>query len=201
MVHGPGAFDWFVSGAGSEYAIGIARSRHHVMQWSVNIMAAGIIGLLVFAAWVDVATRIIPDGVSIAVAALGIGCRLFDGLSAVAISILLGLLIFALLVLAHARGILGGGDVKLAAAMAVGLPADLVYRFVVVTALAGGVLGLVHLAFRYGLRQPPRALPRRELLRRVLAVERWRIARHGSLPYGVAIASGGIWTILTRGGG
>jgi prepilin peptidase CpaA len=35
---------------------------------------------------------------------------------------------------------------------------------------------------------------------RVLRTERWRMARHGSLSYGVAIACGGIWAILeTRG--
>ena len=171
------------------------------MQWSTNIMAASVIGLLIFAAWVDFATRIIPDGVALGVAALGLGSRLLDGISALAISVVLGLLLFAILVLAHARGILGGGDVKLAAATVVGLPANLVYPFLVVTALAGGVLALVHLAFRYGIRKPPRALRRRGLLHRVLAAERWRIARHGSLPYGVAIACGGIWVILASRGG
>jgi hypothetical protein len=34
----------------------------------------------------------------------------------------------------------------------------------------------------------------------VLSAERWRIARHGSLPYGVAIACGGIWVIVSQAG-
>jgi prepilin peptidase CpaA len=37
------------------------------------------------------------------------------------------------------------------------------------------------------------------LVRRVYAIERWRHLRHAPLPYGVAIAFGGIWTILSKG--
>ena len=35
--------------------------------------------------------------------------------------------------------------------------------------------------------------------RRVYAIERWRHLRHAPLPYGVAIACGGIWTIFSQG--
>ena len=37
-------------------------------------------------------------------------------------------------------------------------------------------------------------------LRRVWAAERWRILRRAPLPYGLAIACGGIWTVLTHTG-
>jgi prepilin peptidase CpaA len=63
------------------------------------------------------------------------------------------------------------------------------------TALAGGVLCLMHLTMRH-LSSPRPQNSDSFVLRRVYAVERWRIIRHGSLPYAVAIACGGIWTIL-----
>ena len=108
--------------------------------------------------------------------------------------------LFALLVLAHARGALGGGDVKLAAAMALGLAPVQTYRFVVATILAGGVLSLLHLLLRRA--PPPAPLPKKfsrraPLAWRIVTVERWRIRRKGSLPYGVAIACGGAWVMLT----
>ena len=66
-----------------------------------------------------------------------------------------------------------------------------------------GVVTAGYLALRFGLRRSPPYPPRRGacVLRRVLAAERWRIVRHGSLPYGVAIACGGIWAVLTARGG
>jgi prepilin peptidase CpaA len=120
-----------------------------------------------------------------------------------AVSAALALLLFVLLVLLHSRGIMGGGDVKLAAATAIGLPPASIYHFIVYTALAGGVLACLHLALRFGLRHSSPHAPRRGagLIQRVLSAERWRIARHGSLPYGVAIACGGIWAVLTARGG
>jgi Flp pilus assembly protein protease CpaA len=96
--------------------------------------------------------------------------------------------------------VLGGGDVKLIPAVALGLPLSSISHFVFITVMAGGVLGLLHLLARWMLRgSPPLAPPPRGtfLLRRVLQAERWRIARHGSLPYGVAIACGGIWVIIS----
>jgi prepilin peptidase CpaA len=140
----------------------------------------------------------IPDWVSVGLVVAGLAVRLFAGLPSAAVSVGLALLLFTLLALAHARGILGGGDVKLAAATAIGLPADSILRFVVVTALAGGVVALLYLALRFGLRRRLPRAPRRgaSLLGRVFAAEHWRIARHGSIPYGVAIACGGIWVVL-----
>jgi prepilin peptidase CpaA len=93
--------------------------------------------------------------------------------------------------------------VKLAAAVCLGLSPIATWRFFVVTALAGGVLAILHLIGRRVLRgaAPMAPMPRgAPLPLRVLRTERWRIARHGSLSYGLAIACGGIWAMLeTRG--
>jgi|HubBroStandDraft_1064217.scaffolds.fasta_scaffold295426_2 prepilin peptidase CpaA len=172
--------------------------------WITDLVALLTIGLLAIAAASDLATRTIPDQVCIALALLGVGARLFAGVTAVALSVVVAVALFALLVLAHARGALGGGDVKLAAAMAVGLAPLQTYRFVVATVLAGGVLSLLHLLLR---RAPPparlvvRSSGLASLVRRIATVERWRIRRKGSLPYGIAIACGGAWVTLAGLGG
>jgi prepilin peptidase CpaA len=169
------------------------------MDWLGGLLAALVIALLIIAALADVATRTIPDTIAAAVGLLGIGARLLTGPWAVAASAAAALALLVVLVVLHARGLMGGGDVKLAAAICLGLSLQSAQRFVVVTAMAGGVLALMHLVARWALRdaQPAAPAPRgASLPRRVLSAERWRIARHGSLPYGVAIACGGIWAVL-----
>lgn len=170
--------------------------------WALGVVTAAIVGLLMFAALADFAARIIPDGIVIAVAVLGLAVRVMAGLPSVAASVVAALLFLVLLVVLHSRGVMGGGDVKLAAATVLGLPIESIYPFVVITALAGGVLALVHLALRVAIRTAPHAPPRgASLLRRAVTAEWWRIARRGSLPYGVAIACGGIWAVLASRGG
>ena len=55
------------------------------------------------------------------------------------------MVLFALLLIAYSRGLIGGGDVKLMTALAVGLSPFDCYRFVVATAIAGGLLGIAYL--------------------------------------------------------
>lgn len=172
------------------------------MGWAGELVMAASILLLLVAALTDLATRVIPDRIAITLAGLGVLSRAFAGLPSLAISLGLAALLFVLLVFAHARGILGGGDVKLIAATALGLAPGALYQFLVGTMLAGGVLALLHLVLRpvvRGTSMTPlsRGSP---LLCRVLIVERYRIARRGSLPYGVAIACGGVWTVLASAG-
>jgi prepilin peptidase CpaA len=168
--------------------------------WISDFVALAMIGVLGLAALSDLATRTIPDQACIALALLGLGARLFAGLAAVAVSAGVAAGVFAVLVLAHARGALGGGDVKLAGALALGLAPAQTYRFLVATVLAGGLLSLLHLALRRA--PPPARCPRRaSLAHRIVTAERWRIRRKGSLPYGIAIACGGAWVMVTGMGG
>ena len=113
-------------------------------------------------------------------------------------SLIVAAILLMLLFVIYQRGMIGGGDVKLLVALAIGLPLSGVIELLTATALAGGVLAVVHLMMR---RLPyPRLAPAgSSLVRRVYAVERWRHLRHAPLPYGVAIACGGIWTILSKG--
>lgn len=152
--------------------------------------------LLCFAAARDLATRLIPDSVSIAIAGIGIASRLFEGWIAAGVSLLLAVAIFLLLVPIAARGWLGGGDVKLISAMAAGLAPGDTWTFIVATVFAGGALGVAYILGRHVVPET-RVAGGATLLRRVIAVEAWRMRRRGPLPYAVAIAIGGLLLLFS----
>lgn len=155
--------------------------------------------LLLIAAWTDVASRIIPNGICLALAIAGVLGQLLIGPLALAVSVAVAVGMFLVLLFLHSRGILGGGDVKLLVAAAIGLSPLGVFHLIIGTTLAGGVLGIVHLVMR-GLPRPALASANAFVFHRVYVVERWRILRHAPLPYGVAIACGGIWALTNTGG-
>lgn len=160
-----------------------------------------IVVLLLVAAWRDIATRLIPDGLSIGIALAGLVLRLSDGLAPAAISLGLAVGLFLLLLPVAARGALGGGDVKLAAALVLGLSPAAAWDFIVVTVLVGGLLGVAYIAGPF-LAGPVRTAPvGAPLLQRILQVEHWRLRRRGPLPYAVAIAAGGIIVLYLQSGG
>ena len=154
--------------------------------------------LLAYAAATDVATRMIPDSASLIVALLGILGLLLVDPPALLESFLAAAVLFLLLLVMHARGWMGGGDVKLLTALAVGLPLGRLGTFLMVTVLAGGVVAFVYLLLRL-LPCPARPSAGASAVQRIWAIERWRVLRRGPLPYGVAIACGGIWSILGHG--
>ena len=158
--------------------------------------------LLLFAAWCDLATRTIPDGISMALAALGLLTRAAEGPVAVASSVLVAVGLFAAFLPLHARGSFGGGDIKLITALAIGFPPLSTLDLLVATVMAGGVLGCVYLSLRL-LPEPSPLVPQPQAWppRRVLALERSRVSRRGPLPYAVAIAFGGVLTLIEPFGG
>ncbi|MBR0975320.1 A24 family peptidase [Bradyrhizobium japonicum] len=167
------------------------------MSWIVSIASILEILLLLYVATLDVATRLIRNEICLALALLGIASQLASPMQ-IAQSLLSAAILFLLLLVAYTRRWMGGGDVKLLVALAVGLPLTGLVQLMTVTALAGGGLAMVHLMMR-NLPYPRLAPAGSSLVRRVYAVERWRHLRQAPLPYGVAIACGGIWTIFSRG--
>ncbi len=172
-----------------------------MLAWAGEFVALLTTALLAWSAWKDVATRTIPDSACIALALLGLAIRATAGITAVVTSIAVAALLFIVLVFLHSRAILGGGDVKLAAAVALGMPPLGTYQFLVVTSIAGGVLVLIHLCLRRVPSPLSPSRPMKSLFRRVARAELWRVRHRGSLPYGVAIACGGAWVALTGWGG
>ena len=165
----------------------------------------------------DVTFRIIPNHICLAIAAAGIVRHLCDGQTAyLLVSVGAALMVFLVLSLLCAAGVLGGGDVKLMASTIVLLGAGKSFVFLYYTLLAGGILALVYLSVGMVLRvrhrhsHPksfhsngsrsggphsgnsgrPSAGPLR--LRVVWRAESRRLRRGGPLPYGVAIAVGAL---------
>ncbi len=167
------------------------------MDWIAPTTSFLEILLLLYVATIDIATRLIRNEICLVLALLGIAGQ-FASPMQVAGSLIAAAILLMLLLVIHQRGWIGGGDAKLLVALAIGLPLTGVIELLTVTALAGGVLALVHLMMRL-LPYPKLAPAGSSLVRRVYAIERWRNLRQAPLPYGVAIACGGIWTVFSRG--
>jgi prepilin peptidase CpaA len=144
-----------------------------------QILMVGLAGLLLVAAVIDVRTFTISNRLNLAVALLAplywlaISLPLWPG---VGIQLAMGAGVFVLLAGAFYAGLMGGGDVKLAAALALWFQPASIIKFLVLMSLAGGVLTLVILAFH--------RLKRRE--------------GRPEIPYGVAIAFGGLAILAQR---
>ena len=182
-----------------------------VLMW---LPLAGLAVLLLLAAWTDLRTRRIPNWLTGGVAALYpihliVGPALSGWLGAVGAAfavLLVGLALFA-------RGAIGGGDVKLIAGVTLWAGVDHLALFALVTSLAGGGLALLSISYQRW----------QALVDAHLAALGWNPAsvsvapdglgssgspegdqglgahssaqdRH-SLPYGIAIAAGGIAVI------
>lgn len=157
--------------------------------------------LLIYAALHDLIARTIPDAVPILLAASGVLLHVLSG--NLLWPILTSALVAGIGALLFGWRLMGGGDVKLLAAVALLLPPTEVLPAIAAIAIAGGVLALLFLLLRPYLRgrniQPAgRAAP---LLRRAWRAEAWRIRRGGPLPYAVAIAAGALFTGISTGVG
>lgn len=154
--------------------------------------AAGLAALAASAV-IDLKERRIPNQLVLVVAGSGLVLALMFRPDPLWTSLLVaGLLIVVLGALGHG-GILGFGDVKLIAAASLLVGPGHVAGLLVAIALAGGVLSVVYLGGYFALRQlPVRAagVARRGVLRRLVRIERARIAAGRSVPYGVAICGG-----------
>jgi prepilin peptidase CpaA len=161
---------------------------------SVPFASAALV-LLLTAAWHDIVTRTIPNAVCLLLLTVGVIARMFAGPSSLALSAGAALLLFLFLMIAFSRGLIGGGDVKLMATFAFGVAPLDCYRFVIATAIAGGILAIVYLILSRFLRAVYK-FKRTSLPGRVWAIEAWRIRRRRPLPYGVAIAAGATFVLL-----
>lgn len=147
--------------------------------------------LLLAAGWQDLRTMRIANRFSVGIvgafllwslAGLGAG-TLAMGSLALAICSAVG--VFFIGALAFAAGALGGGDVKLLAAASLFAGSALLLDFLTVVALVGGAMGLAILA---GAPIGPEA-PAADGV-----TVRTRLRR--GLPYGPAIAAGGLWVAV-----
>ena len=167
------------------------------------------VAALFAAALVDLWHRIIPNRLVLVVVACGVGRRLlsapgliwFDLLGAASIVIALGLL-------AHHEWI-GGGDVKLIAAVSLLFPLSDVGAVLLNIAVAGGFMGVAYLAMRAIVTRIPKprfcpAEPQEDVrdttwgFEHLLSGERMRIAAGEPMPYALAVLGGVIYRIVSE---
>jgi len=154
------------------------------------------IGVLLVAAWQDIATRRVANGLAIVLAVLGIAERVATG--SLLSGLLAGAIVFVLAALCWRRGWLGGADVKLLAAAAIIVPPYQLPTFLGAVGITGALLALLYLTIRFICPAPAQSRSHR-LLARAWRAERWRIRRGGPLPYVCAIAGGFLFVVLQPG--
>jgi prepilin peptidase CpaA len=146
---------------------------------SANIPVAILAAMLIVAATGDLRTRRIPNKLNIAIALLAVPFWFLSGYALwpdIAMQVALAAGVFLLFALLFRIGMMGGGDVKLLAALALWLPLASMVKLAVIMSLAGGVLTLVMLV-RHKAAKSEKSL---------------------EVPYGVAIAFAGMWLIGER---
>lgn len=143
-------------------------------------MTYGLLALLAIALLVaalgDWRHRLIRNRLNAAIAAAAplfwLACHL-EPWPGIAIQLALALLVLAVCAALFAARMLGGGDAKLLAALALWVPPAAFAELLLVMALAGGLLAGAMLATRRHLAPGAKA----------------------SVPYGIAIAVGGLWVL------
>ncbi len=148
------------------------------MIWLISALA-----VLVFAtaAITDIRSRRIPNGLALALLALACARMLLapgQDFGATGVDLLIGLALFVAGAALFHFGLFGGGDVKLLAAGAVWIGAASIGEYLFATALAGGALALAFVLWTFAARAFS------------------SVAVRPSLPYGVAIAVGGVFATL-----
>ncbi len=143
--------------------------------------------LLVTASAYDVALRIVPNRICLALGVDGLAIQASGHSISFSLSVML--LVFVPLATCWRHGLMGGGDVKLLTAVTLLVPPLAVPVLLLAVALAGGLLGTVYWTMMK-IASPFASIRTRRGLRRVFNVERYRIRRGFSLPYAVAICTG-----------
>lgn len=131
--------------------------------------------LLLMAAWTDIKTRTIANELNVTIALLAIIFWWVAGesLPDIGLRIAVAIAVFVLFAVLFMLRMMGGGDVKMIAAVALWLPLQALFTMLTVMALAGGAITIG-----------------------ILVRQRWRPnAARPEVPYGVAIAIGGLWVI------
>jgi len=145
--------------------------------------------ILVVAAVIDVRTFTISNQLNATVALLAplywwsIALPLWPD---AAIQVAVAAMVFAVLAVTFYIGMMGGGDVKLAGALALWFSPASTIKFLVIMSLAGGLLTVVVLILH------------RFKKRKSVAETDEKKTEKPEVPYGVAIAIGALWILAQR---
>jgi prepilin peptidase CpaA len=155
----------------------------HLLQISSIAVAAVALGS---AALHDLRRYEIPDRFAVAIALSFIASSLTTPLHQALAGLAVGMVVLVVGVVFFARRWLGGGDVKLLAAIALWVPIPQLAGFALATSLAGAGLGMLMMSpARQYLPAAPMGLSAASRLRQ-------------PMPFGVAIAIGGLIALYVR---
>jgi prepilin peptidase CpaA len=153
------------------------------------------VAILAIIAYGDVRTRRIPNALSLAIAILGLTrIALAHDPFAASQTLAAGSAIFAATFLLFWRGVVGGGDAKLVAAVVLLIGYQRLLTFLFLMSLCGGALALTTLAREHLRHWHPfrrtRMTPVSETGARTV------VPVNSTVPYGVAVAAGGVITLM-----
>src|SRR5437660_1812855 len=142
--------------------------------------------MLAFAASSDLLTMTISNRVTLVLAGSFFALAAANGMGSIDILMHIGAAAAVLVVTftCFARGWIGGGDAKLAAATALWFGFDHLLNYLTIASLLGGVLTLLIMRFR--LMPLPRLLADQEWAKRLHRMD-------AGVPYGIALAIAALW--------
>jgi prepilin peptidase CpaA len=143
------------------------------------LITATLVGLLIWVIISDLRTRTIPNWTNGLVAGLGVAYWLSLGTPLwpnLALQFAIAIAAFALFLIFFALNAMGGGDVKLIAALGLWFPVTQMIRVLLIMSILGGALTLIVWA-------------RARLEKTTEKIE---------VPYGVAIAIAALWVLYER---
>jgi prepilin peptidase CpaA len=147
-------------------------SGHHIATG----LSAMLVMLMLFAAFTDLKSRTVSNALNLSIALLAIPFWIALGLPlwpAMAQQVGVALLVFAIFAGVFYIGAMGGGDVKMIAALSLWFPAGLLLQFIMMMSLVGAALTIAIVIY-YKLR---------------------KLKVNPEVPYAVAIAAAGIWAL------
>ena len=142
--------------------------------------------LMAFAASSDLLTMTISNRVSLILAGSFFVLAVWTGmpLATIGLHVAAGLAVLVVTFIFFARGWIGGGDAKLAAATALWLGFDQLLNYLTIASVLGGVLTLLIMRFR--LMPLPALLANQEWAKRLHRMD-------AGVPYGIALAIAALW--------
>lgn len=155
-------------------------------------LVISLIALLTRAAWTDVTHRRIPNAVVGLICLLWLPWTVLAGFST-GITILIAFGVLFSSVLLWSAGLLGAGDAKLLSALALWAGPEHLLSTLFVIILAGGVIAMILLVLRWSCALLSGLPLRASDGTASLGVAPASTARLQTVPYGLAIATGGLW--------
>ncbi len=119
----------------------------------------------------------------------------FPGLNYILLSIGISVGLFIILLFLFARGVMGGGDVKLIPIVALWAGPDLTLVFLLITMLGGGAIALLTISFHY-LKKSLTARKSSENINLSVSHSSELETKENNIPYGIGISAGGLYIAL-----